>query len=681
MKILIKIIIFMIIVLGEESFANCTLGANIINSSSFEDVNSLNNWSRVLGSANIVRADYSTGWAGDAPNGAGNTFLYATAGNDVTVEQIVNISSCMSGDNKKYYDFSAFLGGYGDGDTIAVKLEFKDKNNIVLDTYNTEDFTSSKRMTSFTNSALLSNNVNSVTVSLTFKRASGTDIDGYIDNLSIIIKEVNTYSCTLGTNIINDGSFEDANNLNDWNKASGLANIVRANYSTGWAGNAPSGAGSYFLYATAGNDVTVEQTVDISGCMSGDNNKYYDFSAFLGGYGDGDTIAVKLEFKDENNNIVTSYNSGEYTSSKEMTSFTNSDSISNSIKSLTVSLTFRRVSGTDIDGYVDDLSIIIHDTIEPLKIISPKSNYIQIGDNLSVNLNNISLNEGWGIKVILDKDTSNEQIDIVHSTPYNVEFNNISVGEHTVDAYIVDENEIIQNGQGNHDSVSNIGTGGDIIVTIGDSITYGYADDDISDNVSNDGRNSGGGYTPILNNILTQRLDKPHTIYNEGVEGDSSAKGLSILVNILDKYPNATKYLVMFGTNDARSYEDINRTEYKSNMQQIIDLIKSRGKIPILAKIPRVLGEYVNSNSYEEDGIDPEEGARNIKIKEFNIVIQELIDENNIVIESPEFYSYFRDTYGDTYTKENQDGYADNLHPDGLGYKDMANIWANSLTF
>jgi lysophospholipase L1-like esterase len=331
-------------------------------------------------------------------------------------------------------------------------------------------------------------------------------------------------------------------------------------------------------------------------------------------------------------------------------------------------------------AYYDNINYSSTNSSTPLKILSPKNNYIQVNDSFSVNLNNISIENGWGIKVVLDLGTDNEQIETVRTTPYSVDFNNLNVGEHTVDAYVINEDDIIQSGYKYHDSISNIGTGGDIIVALGDSITYGYADDISTDNISNDGRNSGLGYTSILNNLLTQRLNKPHSVHNEGVPGNISEEGLSILPNILDKYPNATKYLIMFGTNDAAGWSNVDKNIYKNNMQQIINLIKNRGKIPILAKIPRVLGELTASVSYEEQGVDPENGFRNTNIRKYNIIIDELISENNIEILPPQFYSYFRDTYGDTYRTEIQDGYADNLHPDGLGYRAMANLWADVLT-
>ncbi len=156
-------------------------------------------------------------------------------------------------------------------------------------------------------------------------------------------------------------------------------------------------------------------------------------------------------------------------------------------------------------------------------------------------------------KFILDGGT--ETID--HTVPYEADFNNVNQGEHTIDTYIIDNSGTEQSGEDNHDNVHHIGTGGDILITIGDSITEGRGDDDSSDNTSVDGRNTGGGFEPILNNLLTLEKGYPHSIYSEGLGGELSRGGLLRLPSIIDKYPDATAYLVMHGTNDAADWNDI----------------------------------------------------------------------------------------------------------------------------
>jgi methionine-rich copper-binding protein CopC len=186
---------------------------------------------------------------------------------------------------------------------------------------------------------------------------SSTPVSGY--SWSGTLPPGMEWGGTLGSNIINNGTFESENDLNEWTKinGSGPGHIVRENYSTGWAGDAPNDAGSYFLYATGGN-VEARQTIDISSYVSG-GNVSYDFSAYLGGYGDKDTIRVKLDFKNSSDTVVASYDSGDFTSNKEMTLFSNSASLPNDTTKVTISLIFKRNAGGDTDGYVDNFVLKI----------------------------------------------------------------------------------------------------------------------------------------------------------------------------------------------------------------------------------------------------------------------------------------------------------------------------------
>jgi lysophospholipase L1-like esterase len=230
-----------------------------------------------------------------------------------------------------------------------------------------------------------------------------------------------------------------------------------------------------------------------------------------------------------------------------------------------------------------------------------------------------------------------------------------------------------------------------IFVTIGDSITEGTGDDDTSDDTSQDGKNTGGGYQPILNDLLTAYENGiPHNIINEGVSGDTSADGLIIIQSTLSTYPEALRYLVMYGTNDARPWLPVPSGQglnpgspgypgtYKDNMQRIIDAINSAGKEILIAKPPITLGDNVNSTPYP----DPDTGARSVLIKEYNQVIDELVSDplNNITVTPPDFYNYFKEIDPATASPRYEDQYADNLHPNGIGYQSMAQLWFEEIT-
>jgi lysophospholipase L1-like esterase len=261
-------------------------------------------------------------------------------------------------------------------------------------------------------------------------------------------------------------------------------------------------------------------------------------------------------------------------------------------------------------------------------------------------------------------------------------------------AYIVDNNGIRQSPW--QDSAQ-FGIG-DYYVAFGDSITQGFRDDIISDDISLDLRNTWGGYEPILNDLLTAAKGYPHTVVNEGIGGEESIDGLARIQNVIDAHPEAQYFLILFGTNDSGGgsmavpsgwFED----EYESrplnpgepgyegsfldNMQQIIDAILNAGKEPILAKVPIALGPCSTCTPFTGD---PDTATRNSLIKEYNLIIQALKDDvsNNITVQPPDFYVLFNEDVagGKRYDFE----YFDNLHPNGTGYQSMAALWLDALT-
>jgi lysophospholipase L1-like esterase len=156
---------------------------------------------------------------------------------------------------------------------------------------------------------------------------------------------------------------------------------------------------------------------------------------------------------------------------------------------------------------------------------------------------------------------------------------------------------------------------------------------------------------------------------------------------IIANHPLSQRFLIEYGTNDARPWLPVPSGlglspgdpgyagSFKDNMQQIIDAVNAASKEACLAKAPITLGDSVNSTPYD----DPDSGARSVLVKEYNQVIDELASypSNNIMVVPPDFYSLFNEdvTGGKRYDFE----YSDNLHPNGEGYRSMANEWGNSL--
>ena len=316
------------------------------------------------------------------------------------------------------------------------------------------------------------------------------------------------------------------------------------------------------------------------------------------------------------------------------------------------------------------------------QISTPRSDDLQTSTTIEVEtftcLDSVD-HAGWGVKFELDGGAAgggSEQI--VTSAPYTASFAGVSLAEHSISIVLVDENSVEQTGGDVTDSVSAVGVG-DYYVAFGDSITFGFGDDVFSDDTSADGRNSGGGYTPILNDLLTADRQYPHTVVNEGVSGDTSIDGLAGINAVIGRNPGANFYLLKFGMNDAR----VNNPTpsgiglqpgdagyvgtFKDNMQQIIDAIQATGAQVVLSRVNPALGDSSNGAQYP----DPETGARTVNIIEFNLVVGELETENNLSIIGPDFFDFFLLNFSAEYF--------DNIHPNGAGYESMADLWADQL--
>jgi lysophospholipase L1-like esterase len=129
----------------------------------------------------------------------------------------------------------------------------------------------------------------------------------------------------------------------------------------------------------------------------------------------------------------------------------------------------------------------------------------------------------------------------------------------------------------------------------------------------------------------------------------------------------AKYFLIMYGTNDASLPGPVPsgkgkwpgdpgyRGSYKDKLQRIISAIRSAGKIPYLAKVP-----YASKRSIDISSI-----------REYNMVVDELVAANGIAVPPPDFYAYFQ---------EHPDEIPDGVHPNRTGNEAMANQWFTALT-
>jgi lysophospholipase L1-like esterase len=333
------------------------------------------------------------------------------------------------------------------------------------------------------------------------------------------------------------------------------------------------------------------------------------------------------------------------------------------------------------DAYYDNIDY----TDEPLVKISKPQNYhlqdrFRAGRDLSVRALAGGLRVGWGIRFILDADTSNPNVIEAVAAPYKAVFKGLTESEHTLDANVIDNGGMPVPGERVSDMKKQIGIG-DYYVAVGDSITKGSRDDVFSDNTSKDGRNTGGGYEPTLNDLLTSAKGYPHTVAKEGVSGHMAADGLALVPTLLQRHPKARYNLIQYGTNDSGasgglpvpSGEGLNPGDtrydgsFKDNMQRIITAFVQAGQTPLLAKVPIVIRPCASCAPFP----DPDAVPPNSLIQAYNRVIDELVIANDIQVTPPDFYTYF---------KSHPEQFSDDLHPNGAGYQAMANLWFEALT-
>jgi lysophospholipase L1-like esterase len=76
-----------------------------------------------------------------------------------------------------------------------------------------------------------------------------------------------------------------------------------------------------------------------------------------------------------------------------------------------------------------------------------------------------------------------------------------------------------------------------------------------------------------------------------------------------------------------------------------------------------------------EPFVDPEIADENILIQQYNDAIVQLRLDNALPTFPPDFYNHFRDNY----LNDGGSQYADNIHPNGVGYQQMAQLWSVEL--
>ncbi|NOY71325.1 MAG: hypothetical protein GXP14_02945, partial [Gammaproteobacteria bacterium] len=320
----------------------------------------------------------------------------------------------------------------------------------------------------------------------------------------------------------------------------------------------------------------------------------------------------------------------------------------------------------------DNVLITDASVIPSVVINTPQDYSIITGDTVSIEALAYNAPSGASVRFYLN----GTLIDTDNVPPYRAQFTGLTSGEYSVVAELYDSSNTLLSS----DTRIRIGVLGQYTIGVGDSITNGSRDNKASDNVSNDGRIVGiKGYEAPLNNLLTAERGYAHLIVNEGVGGDTSEVTVNERIDSINlRHPAANTALLMLGTNDSGGSlstpsgsgcvpnESCYVGSYKQNMQDIVNALVASGKNVTVALPPPAFGASTNGLPYA----NPANSSRNALIREYAAVVKGEL--NNISI-GPDFYKCFLD-------EENfYSLFADNLHPNGMGYNVIAELWNANL--
>jgi len=339
----------------------------------------------------------------------------------------------------------------------------------------------------------------------------------------------------------------------------------------------------------------------------------------------------------------------------------------------------------------DNVTITPPDTTPSIVIGTPLARTVVTGNQLTVTAYAVNVPAGGYVQFSLDGSSLRTDT----SAPFSATYTSVSQGDHTVTA------SLYNNAGGLLASDDNgfVGSSATYYVTVGDSITNGEYDKFMGDNSSLDGRiRSLQGYQVVLSDLLLMsQPNVPTIVYNEAIPADTSADLSNSRINsIRARHVNNSTYLLMIGTNDSSS--TLNRPSglgcttgcggtFKQLLQGVVDkliwsdypanTIASGRKVHI-AKVPPAFGAGSSGSDPAYTG-DPLPQPRNQAIIEYNAVIT---SEITGALPGPDFFNFFlEDTTGDNISDINLFSlFEDILHPNGLGYRVMGQLWHNSLT-
>ncbi|HEY6598511.1 MAG TPA: GDSL-type esterase/lipase family protein, partial [Pseudomonadales bacterium] len=319
---------------------------------------------------------------------------------------------------------------------------------------------------------------------------------------------------------------------------------------------------------------------------------------------------------------------------------------------------------------VDEPSPAPHVTIG-----SPIAYSTSSSDSINVTAYAANVPSNGYVDFVLDGTSSHSDT----TAPFSAVFPSVAPGDHQVVA-------ILRNQQGAElarDTNALVGSGGEDIVGIGDSITNGFGDVYATDNLAVAPRIvSFQGYVANLTAQLdTTQFSPANLVTNEGVGGDDTYKAAFVrIASIKARHPTADRALILLGTNDSQAAipsglgcagASCNGT-LRGNLQTLIDKVRwadyptntvPSGVTPVVARVPPTW-----------TAASPWNSATNNLIRSYNTAISTGLVGANL---GPDFFSFFMPSSQPLTFRRTL--FRDDLHPNALGYVVMATLWHNAL--
>jgi acyl-CoA thioesterase-1 len=150
---------------------------------------------------------------------------------------------------------------------------------------------------------------------------------------------------------------------------------------------------------------------------------------------------------------------------------------------------------------------------------------------------------------------------------------------------------------------------------------------------------------------LVNTVSSPYfpAMINGGIGGETTGGALARLDEMLATNPDYRFFAITYGTNDG--WSNSNTSAFRSNLQAMIDKIKTAGRVPVLSRVP-----------FSPDG-------NHASLPMFNAVIDELTRTNQLQV-GPDFYAYFM---------AHTDQLTDMVHPNDMGQAGMNQLWADAM--